>query len=111
MTGIYIGWYGFATALTVLVWRKTRASSYWKKALFRTGVLAFGYTTVPIFSPDGGLLYPIGLYFLSGDSWREAAGKASLVIGLVWLALFAPSIVLPFLASKLAGSTRGTRPS
>ena len=43
--------------------------------------MAFGFTTVPLFGPDGGVWYPIGLYYLTRGSARfEAWGKATLVI-------------------------------
>ena len=48
-----------------------------------------GFTTVPLFGPDGGGWTPIGLYYLAGGTARFAAwGSATLVIASVWFLLF-----------------------
>lgn len=99
----YIGWYGFAVLATLLVWRKTtQVTAYWKKALIRTGVISFGFTTIPIMSPDGGAVIPIGIYFLSRSSWLAAAGTATVLIGVVWASLFTMCVVAPCLWSRMA---------
>jgi hypothetical protein len=84
MAKLYLMWYGFALALTVAVWMfSKRVRVGWLKGLIRTGVIAFGFTTVPLGRDGEGALFPMGLYYLSRHNWLEAALGATLLIGIV----------------------------
>ena len=97
----YVIWYSGATLLTLLVWVGTaRLRSPRGRLAIRLAAFAFGFTTVPFFGPDGGAWIPIGLYYLTNDPARfEAWRKATLVIGAVWVILFAGALALDALRS------------
>ena len=89
MIKLYLIWYSFAIAATVVVWVfSRRLQMAWIKRLVRTGVIAFGFTTVPLGRDGEGALFPIGLYYLARHNWLEAASGATLLIGVVWAILF-----------------------
>jgi hypothetical protein len=104
-------WYGGATALAVIVWRRSRGVGSWRRRwLARTGALAFGFTTVPLGRDDQGGLYPMGLYYLAfGRDWLEAVTGATLVIGLAWAVLFAGALVVGWLAEQAMMREHGRR--
>ena len=88
-------WYGSAMGAAVVVWRQSRGMRSWHlRCLARTGVLALGFTTLPLGRDGEGMLVPMGLYYLAfGRDWVEAATGATLVIGLVWSVLFAAGVL------------------
>jgi hypothetical protein len=92
-------WYAFATGLVAVVWRRSRGLRSWPQRWFvRAGVIAFGFTTVPLGRDDQGMLFPMGLYYVAfGRDWLEAAGGASMMIGLAWAMLFAGGLLTGWL--------------
>ena len=105
MTMLHVSWYGSAVVATCLVWiwsRRYRRASL--RALARTGVIAFGFTTVPLGRDGDGGLFPVGLFYLARGSWFEAAVGATLLIGMVWAALFGLACGYARLASMLEPS-------
>ncbi|MDH3668178.1 MAG: hypothetical protein OEN23_14715 [Paracoccaceae bacterium] len=102
MIKFYLIWYGGALAALAAAFLVTRGWSTPKRIVAITGVAAFGFTTVPLISPDGGFFYPMGAYYLSfGRWWLEAAGKATLVIGAVWAVLAAAGLGVLVLLRRL----------
>ena len=95
MTRLYLVWYCSAILSTIATWKysgKLERSSL--KILLRTGVLALGFTTVPLGFDGEGALFPMGLYYFAQSNWLEASFGASVVIGTVWVILFVLSITL-----------------
>jgi hypothetical protein len=95
-------WYGVATALAAVVWRRSRGMRAWRRRwLARTGVLAVGFTTLPLGRDGEGMLFPMGLYYLAfGRDWLEAAVGATIVIGLVWALLWAGALLVGWAADR-----------
>ena len=77
----YVLWYSGAVVVVLLVWGRTaRLRSSYARLAIRLAAVALGFTTVPLFGPDGGAWFPVGLYYLTGGSARFAAwGTATLV--------------------------------
>jgi hypothetical protein len=108
MIKLYVIWYSFALAATVVIWVLfKRLQMAWIKRLVRTGVIAFGFTTVPLGRDGEGGLFPMGLYYLARHNWLEAASGATLLIGIVWAILFLLVSLLVWFGSGLK-KWRGT---
>ena len=92
----YTLWYGGAALASLLAWRLSRPIESRKRRLALVlAVLALGFTTVPLMSPDGGVWIPIAIYYLSAGYVRwQAWGTATLVIGTVWLLLFGGALAV-----------------
>jgi hypothetical protein len=89
MLQFYLVWYGMAALLlAAALWLTRRLAAPWR-IVIATGVFAAGFTTIPFASPEGGVWYPAGAFFFARSNWAEAAGSASLVIGVVWFFLAA----------------------
>jgi hypothetical protein len=91
----YLTWYGLAALfLAAALWLSRGLAAPWR-ILIGTGVLAVGFATVPVASPDGSVWYPAGAYYLAfGPDWLRTAGVASLVIGVVWFFLAAVGLAV-----------------
>ena len=105
MIKLYGIWYGFSLIVTIAVWVfSRRLEPWWKRFLIRSGVISMGFTTIPLLAPGGGALIPIGIYFFSRHDWFEAAGIASITIGVVWIVLFLASAIFFLLYRKISGT-------
>jgi len=104
----YTLWYGGAALATLLAWRLSRPiESPQRRLALVLAVLALGFTTVPLMSPDGGVWIPIAMYYLTLQpvAWM----KATLVIGVVWLLLLGCALVVRSL--RVARRAPGTDPT
>jgi len=101
----YTLWYGGAAVATLLAWRWSRRIQSPRRGLALVlAVLALGFTTVPLMSPDGGVWIPMAIYYLTLQA--EAWVKATILIGLVWVLLFGCALVLMALRGR--GSSPNT---
>lgn len=104
----YVLWYSGATVATLLAWRWSRRLQSWKARLALVlAVVAIGFTTVPLMSPDGGVWIPLAIYFFT--AYLEAWIKATAVIGGVWLLLFGCALLVrPLWVAKGSRQRAGT---
>ena len=94
-------WYGGALAMTAVVWRRTARLSAWKaRWAWRSGAIAFGFTTLPLGRDGEGMLVPVGWFYLSRGAWFEAARGATILIGLVWATIFTGGWPVAWLAGR-----------
>ena len=102
MLVLYVSWYGTALVLLLTtIWLTRRWPVPWRIVVI-SGAAALGFTTVPLFTDDGGAWYPIGAYYLSfGRSWLEAAPGATKVIVFVWVVLAGSILAFYFALRKL----------
>jgi len=95
----YALWYGGAALATLLAWRLSRRIQSPKRRLALVlAVVALGFTTVPLMSPDGGVWIPIAIYYLT--LYVEAWVKATFLIGVVSALLFGCALFLQTLWAR-----------
>ncbi|MCG8433113.1 MAG: hypothetical protein MJA83_03660 [Gammaproteobacteria bacterium] len=87
---IYISWYGaWAVIVPAAWWFSRNLDKPTVKALLRTGLIAAGFTTVPVLTPDGNVWVPVALYYFEAGNLLRAAGIGLTAISFVWIGLFA----------------------
>ena len=88
MAKLYILWYGFSIIAAAVTWHFSYRLTPWLGRFLITGIIALGFTTIPLGRDGEGALFPMGFYYFSRSNWLEAAAGATTIIGIVWALLY-----------------------